>query len=84
MSLMLRLLARWPTALALRVASVMGLLALAIICWAVLDPMPIPLVASMSVSPLFGGGAFLLFGVSIAADLAQARMHHLPRGSGAP
>lgn len=85
MSAVGKLLARWPTLTMLRVASVMGLVSLALVCWGTLDPEPLALVASMSLSPAFGGVAFLLFGLSIAADLAQTHRRAEQRpGPGAP
>jgi hypothetical protein len=73
MNRFLKLLAKWPTEKALRVAAAVGLVALALMCWGVLDPRPLQVVISMSVSQIFGGMAFIMFGLSIAADLAQAR-----------
>jgi hypothetical protein len=69
---LLRLLAHWPTRAALRLAALMGIVAAGVMVWAVIDPTPIPVVASMSLSPVFSGVAFVLYGLSIAADLAQA------------
>lgn len=66
------LLSRFPTRLALRLAAVLGIVAAGVMAWAVLDPTPIPVVASMSLSPVFSGLAFVIYGLSIAADLAQA------------
>lgn len=69
----LRLLARWPTERALRVACWIGLMALAIMIWGVLSGMPLPVVASMSVAQGLGVLACLIYGLSIAADVAAAR-----------
>jgi hypothetical protein len=82
MRLLLRLLVKWPTLRMLRLAAVLGLMAMAVMSWAVIDPTPLPVVASMSFSPVFAGLAFLIFGLSIAADLAQAqaRVHKVKLG----
>ena len=79
---LLRLLLKWPTQRMLRIAAVLGLLAMAVMSWAVLDPQPLPVVASMSFSPVFAGLAFFIYGLSIAADLAQAqaRVHKVKLG----
>lgn len=82
MKLLLRLLAMWPTHKMLRVAAAMGLVAVVVMGWPVIDPNPLPVVASMSLSPVFAGLAFLIYGLSIAADLAQsqARVHKAKLG----
>ncbi|MEW5739498.1 MAG: hypothetical protein AB1938_11260 [Myxococcota bacterium] len=73
MSRFLKLLVWWPTEKALRVSAVLGLIALALMCLGVLDPRPLQVVISMSVSQIFGGVAFIGFFLSVAADVAQAR-----------
>ena len=73
MNWFLNLLAKWPTDKALRLCAALGLVALALMCLGVLDPRPLQVVISMSVSQIFGGLAFIMFALSIAADLAQAR-----------
>ena len=69
----LHLLSKWPTQKMLRLAAVLCLMALAVMAWSVFDSSPIPVVASMSFSPVFAGLAFLIYGLTIAADLAQAQ-----------
>ncbi|MBL8936997.1 MAG: hypothetical protein JNM69_20740 [Archangium sp.] len=69
----LRLLARWPTERALRIACILGLIALAMMVTGVFLGTPIPVVAAMSVAQGFGVFACLLFGLSIAADVAGRR-----------
>ena len=64
------LLRRWPTRKALNVACVLGLLALAIMVWGVVDGSPLPVVASMSVAQGIGVLACLLYGLTIAAEVA--------------
>lgn len=70
---LLRLLQRWPTERALVASAALGLVALALMCLGVIDPRPLQVVISMSVSQLFGGLAFLGFALSIGADLVQGR-----------
>ena len=72
MTFLLRLLAKWPTQKMLRLAAAIGLVAIAVMAWPVLDPSPLPVVTSMSLSPVLGGLAFVIYGLSIAADLAHA------------
>jgi hypothetical protein len=68
-----KLLSRWPTERALRWACMLGLLALALMVAGVFLATPIPVVAAMSVAQGFGVFACLLFGLSIAADVAGRR-----------
>jgi hypothetical protein len=70
---LLRIFAKWPTTKALNVACVLGLIALAIMVAGVLLATPLPVVASMSVAQGLGVLACLLFGLSIAADVAAKR-----------
>ena len=69
----LRLLARWPSERALLVACALGLVALGIMVAGVVLGTPLPVVASMSVAQGIGVLACLLFGLSIAADVASKR-----------
>jgi hypothetical protein len=71
MKRLLRILVRWPTERALLVACVLGLLALAIMVAGILLATPLPVVASMSVAQGIGVLACLLFGLSVAAEVAQ-------------
>jgi len=68
-----KLLAWWPTEKMLRVAAVTGIVALGLMVLGVLDPRPLQVVISMSVSQVFGVAAFFLFLLSVAADIVQAR-----------
>jgi hypothetical protein len=70
---LLRLLARWPIDKALLAACALGLLALAIMVAGVLLGTPLPVVASMSVAQGLGVLACLLYGLSIAAEVAARR-----------
>jgi hypothetical protein len=71
MKRLLRILVRWPTERALLFACVLGLIALAIMAAGVLLATPLPVVASMSVAQGIGVLACLLFGLSVAAEVAQ-------------
>jgi hypothetical protein len=82
-SRLLRLLERWPTEKVLRASAVLGLVALALMCLGVVDPRPLQVVISMSVSQLFGGLAFLGFALSVGADVIQSR-GKTPPSNGAP
>ncbi len=73
MKRLLNLLAKWPIDRMLRVACVLGLLALATMVWGVVSGAPLPVVASMSVAQGLGVLACLLFGLSIAADVARGK-----------
>lgn len=73
MTALLRLLSRWPTMRALRAAAVLGLVALAMMVAGVVLGTPLPVVFSMSLAQALGVFACLLFGLSIAADVAARR-----------
>ncbi len=70
---LLKLLAWWPTQRMLQLACLLGLVALVMMMWGVLSGAPLPVVASMSVAQGLGVGACLLFGLSVAADVAQRK-----------
>jgi hypothetical protein len=63
-----KLLARWPSEKVLRVACVIGLVALALMVWGVLDGSSLPVVASMSIAQGVGVLAGALFGFTVLAD----------------
>lgn len=67
----LHLLGRWPTAKALRIACVLGLIALALMVLGVVSGRPLPVVGAMSLAQGIGVLACLLFGLSIAAEAAR-------------
>lgn len=58
----------------LRVASLLTLLALALMTSSLIDPQPILVVLAMSVGQAFGTVAFLLYVVVILADLRAAKV----------
>ena len=69
----------------LRIASVLGLVALALICWSVLDPRPIPVMLAMSVAQGIGTLSFAMFGWVIFRDLVHSRvLSKNPRSAESP
>ena len=56
----------------LRLASFLGLLALLLIVWSVLDPRPIPVFLGMSVAQGIGTLSFAMFGWTILRDLVRS------------
>lgn len=62
-----KLVATWPTERALATASVVGLVALSFMVGGIVFPVPILLVAGMSVAHLLGGVALILYLLSVAA-----------------
>lgn len=61
---------RWYNIL-LRVAAVLTLLALALMCWSVLQPTPLPVLLAMSAGQGLGIMAFAMFGLVVFADLRR-------------
>ena len=55
----------------LRWAAILALLGLAFIVWALLDPMPLPVIFSMSVGQVVGTISFALYGLAVALDLRR-------------
>lgn len=49
-----------------KTACVLGLFALALIVWAILDPRPIPVMAAMSIGQVIGTGSLVLFLAALA------------------
>ncbi|MDP1920498.1 MAG: hypothetical protein Q8L14_29925 [Myxococcales bacterium] len=70
---LMKLFSKWPIMRALRVAAFLGLIALGLMVAGVLAGTPIPVVLSMSLAQGIGVFACLLFGLSIAADVAARR-----------
>lgn len=74
----------------LRVASVLTLISLGLMAWAIVDPRPLPVIVAMSVGQGVGTLAVLLFAVVVLRDLRpvmRAPLSMAPpslRGSGAP
>ncbi|HVV81932.1 MAG TPA: hypothetical protein VHE35_02590 [Kofleriaceae bacterium] len=61
---------RWHT-LMLRAAAVLTLLALALMCWSVLIPTPLPVLVAMSGGQVFGTLAFAMYILVVVADLRR-------------
>lgn len=55
----------------LRVSAIMTLVALGLMCWAVLRPTPLPTIIAMSLGQVFGTVAFVLYVVAIIVDLRR-------------
>lgn len=70
---LVKLLARWPIGRALQLACALGLVALAMMVWGVLNGGALEVIASMSVAQGLGVAACLLYGLSIAAEVAARR-----------
>jgi peptidoglycan/LPS O-acetylase OafA/YrhL len=58
---------------ALRIASVLALLALVLMVWSVLDPRPAPVLIGLSVGQGIGTLSFVLYLLVVAADLRIKR-----------
>jgi len=54
-----------------RVACLLALLALALVCWSILDPRPIPVILAMSVGHLVGGAAFACYLLAVILDAVR-------------
>ena len=70
MSLLQRVLRRSVPEL-VRVACVLALLALALVCWSVLQPRPIPVILAMSAGHAIGGTAFACYLLAVILDGVQ-------------
>jgi len=54
---------------ALRIACVLTLIGLALMCWSMLQPTWLPVMVAMSVGQLVGTSAFVIFAITILRDL---------------
>jgi hypothetical protein len=54
-----------------RVACLLALLALGLVCWSVLQPRPIPVILAMSVGHVIGGAAFACYLLAVILDAVQ-------------
>lgn len=73
MKLLLRILRKWPSERGLILASLVGLLALAVMAMGILHPVPWSVVAGMSVGQGLGVLAFVFFALSVGSDIVRAR-----------
>jgi hypothetical protein len=60
--------------IALRIASVMALIGLALMLWGVLVPTPMPVILAMSLGQGIGTLSFLIYLVVVVADLRRAHV----------
>ncbi len=63
-------------------ASLLTLLALALMVWSVFQPTPMPVMLAMSLGQALGTGAFAMFGLAILIDLRRSR--RVRRSTGLP
>ena len=54
-----------------RVACVLALLALGLVCWSVLQPRPIPVILAMSAGHAIGGTAFACYLLAVILDAVR-------------
>jgi hypothetical protein len=66
----------------IRAASMLTLVALALMMWSVFQPTPMPVMLAMSLGQALGTGAFAMFGLAILVDLRRSR--RIRRDSGLP
>jgi hypothetical protein len=57
----------------LRISAVLTLLALALMCWSLLVPTPLPVMVAMSAGQALGTLAFLIYGIVVFKDITRAR-----------
>lgn len=67
----------------LRVASVLVLVALALMCWGVLHPRPLPVIVAMSIGQVIGTAGALLFMFVVLRDL-RLRLRKPPASPASP
>jgi len=61
-----------------RLACVLALVALCLVCWSVLQPRPLPVILAMSAGHAIGGSAFACYLLAVILDAVQ---RPLPPGS---
>jgi hypothetical protein len=57
----------------LRISAVLTLLALALMCWSLVVPTPLPVMVAMSAGQALGTLAFLIYGIVVFKDITRAR-----------
>ena len=70
MKLYTRLVQRGVPAL-IRLACVLALIALGLVCWSVLNPRPLPVIFAMSLGHAIGGAAFVCYLLAVVLDAGQ-------------
>lgn len=69
----------------MRLASVLALVALALIVWGLIDPHAAPVLAGLTLGQGLGTGSFLLYLLVVASDLhLRRRLQRAPGASDAP
>ena len=63
---------------ALVFACFLGLLALALMVYSIIDPRPIPIVLAMSVAQGIGTLSFMIYGFVVFLDLRKAKILDIP------
>lgn len=64
---------RITTQTGLRISAVLTLMALALMCWSLLVPTPLPVMVAMSVAQGLGTLAFAIYGFVVFKDITRAR-----------
>jgi hypothetical protein len=54
-----------------RLACVLALVALGLVCWSVLQPRPVPVILAMSAGHVVGGSAFACYLLAVILDAVQ-------------
>ena len=57
----------------IKVACILALLALALVCYSVLVPRPLPVILAMSVGHVIGGSAFACYLLAVILDAASPK-----------
>jgi len=55
----------------IRLACVLALIALGLVCWSVLNPRPLPVIFAMSIGHAIGGTAFFCYLLAVVLDAGQ-------------
>lgn len=61
------------------IASILTLLALALMVWSLLQPTPLPVMVAMSLGQVLGTAAFAAYGYVVIKDLFRARRDRADR-----
>lgn len=64
---------RITTQTGLRISAALTLIALALMCWSLLVPTPLPVMVAMSVAQGLGTLAFAIYGFVVFKDITRAR-----------
>jgi hypothetical protein len=61
----------------LRISAVLTLVALALMCWSLLVPTPLPVLVAMSAGQALGTLAFLIYGIVVFKDITRAKREEM-------